>query len=123
MTSDQEFIEQEAKRFNEREMYYRSIGMYHAAVECQQRADYIRARQLHPATFGTGVSNLTITQSDGTYTLSGDMDEEIAELILEDVLDLARDLVKRKFFREQEYLIKKCESIVSRCENILGLDK
>lgn len=76
--NDPDFIESIAAFNDQKEIYYRSIGMFELAQWYQWAADSTRLRQPTLCTRGSGDSSMVIYESDGWLMGHGDMTPEQA---------------------------------------------
>lgn len=74
--NDPDFIEFIAAYNDQKEIYYRSIGMFELAQWWQWAADRTRLRQPTLATRGSGGSSLAVYESDGWLDCQSDMTPE-----------------------------------------------
>jgi hypothetical protein len=71
--NDPDYIESLASIRDEKEIYYRSIGMFELAEWYQWAADSTRRRQHPHATRGSGGSAISVSLSNGWFMAIGDM--------------------------------------------------
>lgn len=76
--NDADFIESIAAFHDQKEIYYRSVGMFELAEWCQWAAASTRCRQLVHGTRGSGGSSIAIYLSDNYFLAVGDMTPEQA---------------------------------------------